>query len=144
MILHRWQIEEIKKAVIKAEAGDFVSDEEMEALFGEVAAMSEKFCKPTPERQQLLKEELGRQFRIIWEESACSLWAYKIEDELPPLLIEGAAKQQTVNYQGVEISPVYSEWLVSLATEVGHWVNQGRSRRYIQYVPKTLRDSSVE
>ena len=101
--------------------------------------MSEKFCKPTPERQQLLKEELGRQFRIISEEAACSLWAYKIGDELPPLLIEGAAKQHIVNYQGVKISPVYSEWLVSLATELGHWVNQGRSERYIPYVPKSLR-----
>jgi hypothetical protein len=95
--------------------------------------------KLTPKRQRLLKQELGRQMRIISEEVACSLWAYKIEDELPPLLIEGAARQEVVNYKCIEISPVYSDWLVSLANELGHWVNQGRGKGYIRYVPKTLR-----
>jgi hypothetical protein len=102
-------------------------------------AMSERLCEPTPARKRLLKAELGRQMRIISEEASCSLWAYKIEDELPPLLIEGAAKQQPVNYQGVEISPVYSQWLVSLANELGHWVNQGQGERYVAYVPMSFR-----
>jgi predicted transcriptional regulator len=31
--LHRWQIEEIHKALAEAKAGDFVSDAEMERLF---------------------------------------------------------------------------------------------------------------
>jgi len=31
--LHRWQIDEIKKAVTEADSGDFASDKEMEALF---------------------------------------------------------------------------------------------------------------
>ena len=31
--LHRWQIDEIKKAITEADAGDFASDEEMEALY---------------------------------------------------------------------------------------------------------------
>lgn len=35
--LHRWQIEEIEKAVKEADAGDFASDEEVEALFEELA-----------------------------------------------------------------------------------------------------------
>jgi len=30
---HQWRIEEIKKAVAEADAGDFASDEEMERLF---------------------------------------------------------------------------------------------------------------
>ncbi len=33
-LAHRqWQIDEIKKAIDEADAGDFVSDQEMEALF---------------------------------------------------------------------------------------------------------------
>jgi RHH-type rel operon transcriptional repressor/antitoxin RelB len=31
--LHRWQIEEIKKAIAEADAGDFASAEEVERLF---------------------------------------------------------------------------------------------------------------
>jgi predicted transcriptional regulator len=34
--LHRWQIEEIKKAVAEADAGDFASDDEVEAMFNEL------------------------------------------------------------------------------------------------------------
>ena len=34
--LRRWQIEEIKKAVAEADAGDFASDEEVEVMFNEV------------------------------------------------------------------------------------------------------------
>jgi predicted transcriptional regulator len=34
--LHRWQIEEIKKAVAEADAGDFASHEEVEAMFNEL------------------------------------------------------------------------------------------------------------
>ncbi len=30
---HQWRIEEIKKAIAEADAGDFASDEEMERLF---------------------------------------------------------------------------------------------------------------
>jgi predicted transcriptional regulator len=33
---HRWQIEEIKKAVAEAEAGDFASEEEVEAVFAKL------------------------------------------------------------------------------------------------------------
>jgi predicted transcriptional regulator len=31
--LHRWQIDEVKKALAEAEAGDFASDEEVQAVF---------------------------------------------------------------------------------------------------------------
>ena len=31
--LHKWQVEEIKKAIIEANAGDFATDEEVEAMF---------------------------------------------------------------------------------------------------------------
>ena len=31
--LHRWQLEEIKKAVAEADAGDFATDKEMRTLF---------------------------------------------------------------------------------------------------------------
>lgn len=34
--LHRWQIEEIKKAVAEADAGDFASAEQVEAMFNEL------------------------------------------------------------------------------------------------------------
>jgi predicted transcriptional regulator len=34
--LHRWQIEEIKKALAEADAGDFASHEEVEAMFNEL------------------------------------------------------------------------------------------------------------
>jgi predicted transcriptional regulator len=34
--LHRWQIEEVKKAVAEAEAGDFASEQEVEAMFDEL------------------------------------------------------------------------------------------------------------
>jgi predicted transcriptional regulator len=34
--LHRWQIEEITKAVAEADAGDFASHEEVEAMFNEL------------------------------------------------------------------------------------------------------------
>jgi predicted transcriptional regulator len=30
---HQWRIEEMKKAIVEADAGDFTSDEEMERLF---------------------------------------------------------------------------------------------------------------
>jgi predicted transcriptional regulator len=30
--LHRWQMEEVKKAIAEADAGDFSSDEEVEAV----------------------------------------------------------------------------------------------------------------
>lgn len=34
--LHRWQVEEIKKAVAEADAGDFASHEDVEAMFNEL------------------------------------------------------------------------------------------------------------
>jgi len=34
--LHRWQIEEIKKAIMEADAGDFASDEEVQSMFAEL------------------------------------------------------------------------------------------------------------
>jgi predicted transcriptional regulator len=34
--IHRWQIEEIKKAVAEADAGEFASEEEVEAMFDEL------------------------------------------------------------------------------------------------------------
>ncbi|HEY7330460.1 MAG TPA: ribbon-helix-helix protein, CopG family [Gemmataceae bacterium] len=34
--LHRWQVEEIKKAVAEADAGDFAPHEEVEAMFNEL------------------------------------------------------------------------------------------------------------
>ena len=34
--LHRWQVEEIKKAVGEADAGDFASDQEVQTLFDEL------------------------------------------------------------------------------------------------------------
>ena len=33
---HRWRIEEIKKAVAEADAGDFASEEEVEQMFDEL------------------------------------------------------------------------------------------------------------
>ena len=34
--MHRWQIEEIEKALAEAEAGDFASDTEVKAMFDEL------------------------------------------------------------------------------------------------------------
>lgn len=34
--LHRWQVEEINKAIAEADAGDFASDEEVKAMFDEL------------------------------------------------------------------------------------------------------------
>jgi predicted transcriptional regulator len=34
--MHRWQIEEIEKAIAEADAGEFASDEEVEAMFDEL------------------------------------------------------------------------------------------------------------
>ncbi len=34
--LHRWQLEEIKKAIAEADAGDFASDEEVASMFREL------------------------------------------------------------------------------------------------------------
>jgi predicted transcriptional regulator len=34
--LHRWQIEEVKKAIAEAQAGDFASEGEVEAIFDEL------------------------------------------------------------------------------------------------------------
>ena len=34
--LHRWQIEEIKKAIVEADAGDFASDKEVKTMFAEL------------------------------------------------------------------------------------------------------------
>jgi predicted transcriptional regulator len=34
--LHRWQIDEINKAIAEADAGDFASDEEVKAIFDEL------------------------------------------------------------------------------------------------------------
>jgi predicted transcriptional regulator len=34
--LHRWQIEEVKKALAEAKAGDFASEQEVEAMFDEL------------------------------------------------------------------------------------------------------------
>jgi len=34
--LHRWQIEEIKKALAEADAGDFATDKEVAAMFSEL------------------------------------------------------------------------------------------------------------
>lgn len=36
LALHRWQVEEIRKAVAEADAGDFASHEEVEAMFNEL------------------------------------------------------------------------------------------------------------
>ena len=35
--MHRWQLEEIKKAISEADAGDFASDAEVAAVFDELA-----------------------------------------------------------------------------------------------------------
>ena len=34
--MHRWQIEEIQKAITEADAGEFASEEEVEAMFDEL------------------------------------------------------------------------------------------------------------
>jgi predicted transcriptional regulator len=34
--MHRWQIEEIQKAITEADAGEFASGEEVEAMFDEL------------------------------------------------------------------------------------------------------------
>jgi predicted transcriptional regulator len=34
--LHRWQMEEIKKAIDEADAGDFATDEEVAAMFSDL------------------------------------------------------------------------------------------------------------
>jgi predicted transcriptional regulator len=36
LALHRWQVEEIRKAVAEADAGDFLSDQEAEAFMNEL------------------------------------------------------------------------------------------------------------
>ena len=87
---------------------------------------------------------LAGRLRAISEEAACSLWAYQIEEELPPLLIEGARQRRAVNYRGVKISPIYAEWLVSIAGELGHWVTQGSGEGYILYAPKSLHSKRPE
>jgi predicted transcriptional regulator len=40
--LHRWEIEQIKKALAEAAAGDFATDEEMEALNNKYKRMSRR------------------------------------------------------------------------------------------------------
>ena len=35
--MHRWQIEEINKAIAEADAGDFASDEEVDAVFDKLS-----------------------------------------------------------------------------------------------------------
>ncbi|MBC6423436.1 MAG: CopG family transcriptional regulator [Hormoscilla sp. SP5CHS1] len=34
--IHRWQIEEIEKGLLEAEAGDFASEEEVQAVFAKL------------------------------------------------------------------------------------------------------------
>jgi predicted transcriptional regulator len=35
--LHRWQIEEVEKGIAEADRGEFATDEEVEAMFAELA-----------------------------------------------------------------------------------------------------------
>ena len=91
--------------------------------------------EPAPERRRQLQAELGRQMSMISEEASCSTWAWRMEDELPPLLVEAAAHQRPTVYRGVEISPIYASWLVSMAKELGHWVTQGQGGEYVPFFP---------
>jgi len=86
-------------------------------------------------RRAMLKRELGRQMSIISEDASCSIWAWRIEDQLPPLLQQAAVSQQPVHYDGVELSPLHANWLVSMAEELGHWVTKGPGGEYAPHVP---------
>jgi len=96
-------------------------------------------CMMAEERRAMLQHELGRQMSIISEEAFCSSWAWRIEDELPPLLAQAAMSQQPVLYKGAELSPLLVEWLVAMAQELGHWVTVGAGGEYIPHTPKDNR-----
>jgi predicted transcriptional regulator len=128
--VQQWKMEEIRKAVEEADQGKFISNEEVEAHLRDLLG------EPSPERRAMLKRELGRQMASISEEASCSSWAWRIEDELPPLLEQAAFSQQPVQYQGVALSPLYADWLVSMAVELGHWVTQGDGGEYVPHLPK--------
>ncbi|HVS39326.1 MAG TPA: hypothetical protein VMS17_27460 [Gemmataceae bacterium] len=91
----------------------------------------------TPRRDMVMRE-LGRQMRLVSEEAAYSMWAWRIEDELPAVVHEAAASGKPGDYQGVEISPVYAAWLTALAAELSHWVMPGPGLDYVPYVPRAL------
>ena len=125
-----WKIEEVRKAVEEAERGGFVSDQEAEAHLRELLGES------NPERRAMAKRELGRQMSIISEDASCSTWAWRIEDELPPLLQQAAVSAHPVQDESVVLSPLHADWLVSMAEELGHWVTKGPGGEYVPHVPR--------
>ena len=61
-----------------------------------------------------------------------------MEDLLPPVLLTVAARDQTADFQGAYIRPLYARWLVSLAEELGHWIKLDDRGNPIPYHPPTL------
>lgn len=90
-------------------------------------------------RRQLLMDELKRQMSGISEEAFCAAWDYRVADELPPVLVDAAASGFPRSYHGAVIWPLHAAWLVSLATELGHWVTneQGKVVAYHLSVPSS-------
>ncbi len=96
------------------------------------------------ERRRMVIQELGRQMQLISEEATCSLWASRLEDELPAVLHAAAVSVLPGHYRGVEISPVYAAWLTTLAVELGHWVMPGPGLEYVPYTPRSDRSDRGE
>ena len=95
---------------------------------------------PPAARRHLVMEELGRQLAAISEKASCTRWPSGLEDALPPVL-QGAVKAGTpCTFKTAEISPVLAEWLVALATELGHWVKPGDAGHFVPHFPECLRD----
>src|SRR5436305_7003571 len=88
-------------------------------------------------RREMVMQELGRQMSVISEEATCSLWGWRMEDELPAVLHAVALSGSPGHYQCVEISPVYAAWLTALAAELGHWVMSGPGMGYAPYAPRS-------
>jgi hypothetical protein len=90
-------------------------------------------------RRDAILLELGRQMSVISEAAAYSRWAYQVEDELPPLLCKASRSGRPAYYQGVDMSPVYADWPVSLAEELGHRVTQDGGGNVVPHVPRHRR-----
>ncbi len=93
-------------------------------------------------RRQLLMEELQRQMSGISEQAFCAGWDYRVADELPSVLLLTAASGVPGAYHGAIVWPIHAAWLVSLATELGHWVNLDEGKT-VAYYPPTLSSASA-
>ena len=89
-------------------------------------------------RRQLLMEELKRQMSGISERAFCAGWDYRVADELPPVLVVTATSGVPGNYHGAIVWPIHAAWLVSLATELGHWVNLDEGKTVAYHPPSLL------